>query len=118
MVVLNSTSRTGLAAKVASQLRRDGWTVVSVGNYRGGRLAVTTVYADGHANAVATMRDDLRGGDRVRQPTGSMNPKRLTVVIGADYPAARPTAAPVPRTVPESSPRRAASNRSTGGFPA
>lgn len=86
VVVLNSTSRTGLAAKVASALRRDGWTVVSVGNYRGGRLAVTTVYADGHANAVATMRDDLRGGDRVRQPTGSMNPKRLTVVIGADYP--------------------------------
>ena len=99
VVVLNSTSRTGLAAKVASALRRDGWTVVSVGNYRGGRLAVTTVYADGHADAVATMRDDLRGGDRVRQPTGSMNPKRLTVVIGADYPAASPLAARCPRTV-------------------
>jgi hypothetical protein len=85
-VVLNSTSRTGLAAKVAASLRRDGWTVVSVGNYRGGRLAVTTVFARGHEDAVATMGKDLRGANLVKPPTGAMNPTRLTVVIGASYP--------------------------------
>ena len=86
VVVLNSTSRTGLAAKVAASLRRDGWTVVQVGNYRGGRLAVTTVFARGHADAVATMGDDLAGPSTTKQPTGSMNPARITVVIGANYP--------------------------------
>lgn len=86
VVVLNSTSRTGLAAKVAASLRRDGWTVVQVGNYRGGRLAVTTVFARGKADAVATMGDDLAGTTATKQPTGSMNPARLTVVIGANYP--------------------------------
>jgi hypothetical protein len=87
-VVLNSTLRTGLAARVAAQLRRDGWTVVSVGNYRGGRLAVTTVFAAGHADAVATIGGDLRGTNLVRQPVGAMSPTRLTVVIGASYPRA------------------------------
>jgi hypothetical protein len=83
--VLNSTKRTGLAAKVAAQLRKEGWTVVLVGNFRG-LLAVTTVYAEGHADAVATMQGDLPTKDRQKPPFGAMNPKRLTVVIGADYP--------------------------------
>jgi hypothetical protein len=86
VVVLNSTARTGLAAKVAASLRKDGWKVVSVGNYRGGRLALTTVFAQGNADAVATMRADLPTKDAVKAPVGAMNPDRLTVVIGADYP--------------------------------
>jgi hypothetical protein len=86
VVVLNSTPRTGLAARVAASLRKDGWTVVQVGNYRGGRLAVTTVFARGRADAVATMGDDLAGRSATKQPTGSMNPARITVVIGANYP--------------------------------
>jgi hypothetical protein len=85
VVVLNSTNRTGLAAKVAKQLRAEGWTVVLVGNFRG-LLAITTVYAEGHADAVATMQSDLPTRDRQKPPFGAMNPKRLTVVIGADYP--------------------------------
>jgi hypothetical protein len=85
VVVLNSTSRVGLAAKVAAQLRKDGWTVVLVGNFRG-TLAVTTVYAEGNADAVATMQSDLPTKDRQKPPFGAMNPKRLTVVIGTDYP--------------------------------
>jgi cell division septation protein DedD len=85
VVVLNSTKRTGLAAKVAAQLRKEGWTVVLVGNFRG-TLAITTVYAEGNADAVATMQADLPTKDRQKPPFGAMNPKRLTVVIGADYP--------------------------------
>ncbi len=85
VVVLNSTARVGLAAKVAAQLRKDGWTVVLVGNFRG-TLAVTTVYAEGNEDAVATMQADLPTKDRQKPPFGAMNPTRLTVVIGTDYP--------------------------------
>jgi len=85
IVVLNSTARTGLAAKVAAQLRKDGWTVVSVGNYRA-RLAATTVFATGHADAVATIRGDLPTPDAVKSPVGAMDPARITVVVGRDYP--------------------------------
>jgi hypothetical protein len=85
VVVLNSTTRTGLAAKVAAQLRKAGWTVVSIGNYRR-RLAATTVFAEGHANAVATIKADLPTDESVRPPAGAMNPARLTVVLGPDYP--------------------------------
>ena len=85
VVVLNSTARTGLAAKVAAQLRKAGWTVVSIGNYRT-RLAATTVFAEGHANAVATIKADLPTDESVKPPAGAMNPARLTVVLGPDYP--------------------------------
>lgn len=86
VVVLNSTRRTGLAAKVAARLRADGWTVVSVGNYRGGRITATTVFAEGHAAAVTTMRRDLPTRDAVALPVGAMSAARLTVVVGPDYP--------------------------------
>ena len=85
VVVLNSTTRTGLAAKVAAQLRKAGWTVVSIGNYRT-RLAATTVFAEGHANAVATIKAALPTDESVKPPAGAMNPARLTVVLGPDYP--------------------------------
>ena len=85
VVVLNSTARTGLAAKVAAQLSKAGWTVVSIGNYRT-RLAATTVFAEGRANAVATIKADLPTDESVRPPAGAMNPARLTVVLGPDYP--------------------------------
>jgi hypothetical protein len=32
------------------------------------------------------MQSDLPTRDRQKPPFGAMNPKRLTVVIGADYP--------------------------------
>ncbi|HSN06614.1 MAG TPA: LytR C-terminal domain-containing protein [Candidatus Angelobacter sp.] len=85
VVVLNATSRTGLAARVAARLRADGWTVVSIGNYRH-RLTATTVFARGHADAVATIRGDLPTRDAVALPLGAMSTARLTVVLGTDYP--------------------------------
>jgi hypothetical protein len=86
VVVLNSTRRTGLAAKVAARLRADGWRVVSIGNYRGGGITATTVFAQGHAAAVTTMRGDLPTRDAVARPVGAMSTARLTVVVGPDYP--------------------------------
>jgi hypothetical protein len=86
VVVLNSTPRTGLAAKVAARLRADGWTVVSIGNYRAGGITATTVFARGHADAVTTIRGDLPTKDAVATPTGALSRTRITVVVGPDYP--------------------------------
>lgn len=86
VVVYNATSRTGLAAKVAKSLRADGWTVVSVGNWRRGGVATTTIFVAGEKDAAATMLDDLPAADAVRAPISGMPQNRLVVVIGKDYP--------------------------------
>lgn len=85
VVVLNATSRTGLAAEVAKRLRAKGWTVTSVGNWRGG-VPTTTVYATGRAAAAATMRYDAKPADATRPTRDGMPKNRIVLVIGADFP--------------------------------
>jgi hypothetical protein len=88
VVVLNATSRTGLAGKVAAQLRAKGWTVTSVGNWSKGGITKTTVYLNGHLNAQATIRKDLPAAKGpVLMPLPSMPKLRMVVVVGDDYPA-------------------------------
>jgi hypothetical protein len=59
VLVLNSTSVSGLASAAAAELEDAGWTAVSSGNFRGGTLPASTVrYAsadlEASARAVAT----------------------------------------------------------------
>jgi hypothetical protein len=42
--VYNNSTITGLAARAANELRRQGWNVVKVGNYPHGVIPVSTVY--------------------------------------------------------------------------
>ena len=42
--VYNNSSITGLAAKTASTLENDGWTIAETGNYAQGDIPKTTVY--------------------------------------------------------------------------
>ncbi len=84
--MLNGTRRTGLAAKVAADLKAKGWTVVSIGNWRAGGVDTTTVFVDGRDDAAATMRRDLKAADATETPIGSMRANRITVVIMDDYP--------------------------------
>lgn len=86
VTVLNGTRRTGLAATVAAQLRAKGWTVVSIGNWRGGGVDTTTVFVDGREDAAATMRRDLKAADATEEPIGAMRTNRITVVVMDDYP--------------------------------
>lgn len=86
VVVLNATTRTGLAARAARSLRALGWTVVSVGNWRGGGVDRTTVFAAGYAVAARTLRADVRAAAAVRTPLPSMSQNRLVLVLGPDYP--------------------------------
>lgn len=87
VIVLNATGRSGLASKVAASLRAQGWTVVSVGNWRGGAVTATTSYMVGHLKAAATMQHDLPTVTLVDGLLPGMQKQHLTLVIGSDYKA-------------------------------
>ena len=87
VVVLNQTPVRGLAASAADQLRRRGWQVPSVGNFRGSVSATTVYYPRGRRAAALAAAADLPGPDRVRERFGNLPPTRLTVVLAADFPA-------------------------------
>jgi hypothetical protein len=86
VVVLNQTSRSGLAGSVADRLRASGWEVPAVGNFRG-IVPATTVYypAGAEADALAVARD-LPTEPRVRPRFGNLSTTRLTVVVTDSYP--------------------------------
>ncbi len=87
VVVLNQTSRGGLAGTVADELRSSGWQVPAVGNFRGVVPATTVYYPDGaEADALAVARD-LPTQPRVRPRFGNLSTTRLTVVVTDSYPA-------------------------------
>ena len=87
VVVLNATSRPGLASKVAAQLRAKGWTVTSVGNWTRGGIPKTTVFLNGHLNAQATIRKDFPyATGPILMPLAAMPHLRMIVVVGDDYP--------------------------------
>ena len=72
VVVLNQTSRSGLAGSVADQLRGKGWTVPAVGNFRGIVPATTVYYPAGAGGRRAGSRrepaDVAADPAAVRQP--------------------------------------------------
>lgn len=86
VVVLNQTTRSGLAGSVADRLRAAGWEVPAVGNFRG-VVPSTTVYypPGGEAEALAVARD-LPTEPRTRPRFGNLSTTRLTVVVTSSYP--------------------------------
>lgn len=86
VVVLNQTSRGGLAGTVADRLRAAGWVVPAVGNFRG-VVPATTVYHPGGSEAEAlVVAADLPTEPRVRPRFGNLSTTRLTVVVTDSYP--------------------------------
>lgn len=85
VIVLNATNRAGLASKVAAKLRAEGWTVVSVGNWRGAPVKGTTSYMIGHLKAAATMQHDLPTVTLVDGLLPGMKKLHLTLIVGDDY---------------------------------
>jgi hypothetical protein len=85
VVVLNGSGKSGLAAKVADELRAKGWKVTSVGNYSKAPSAQTVVYSPGPRTASATMRKDVRQSSLTHKPLPGMSPTHITLVIGSDY---------------------------------
>ena len=87
VVVLNATQHSGLASKVAAQLRAKGWTVTSVGNWTRGGITATTIFLNGHVRAAATIKDDFpQAKGSIALPKPGMPPLRMVIVIGNDYP--------------------------------
>ncbi len=87
VVVLNQTSRSGLAASVAARLRAQGWTVIAVGNFRGVVPATTVYYPAGQQAAALSVAAHLPTPPRVRPRFGNLSTARLTVVVTTNYPS-------------------------------
>jgi len=86
VVVLNQTSRAGLASDVADALRGHGWTVAAVGNFHGTVPATTVYYPPGDELAAQTAAEDLQATPRIRPRFGNLSTSRLTVVVTDSYP--------------------------------
>jgi hypothetical protein len=87
VVVLNQTTRSGLAATVADRLRGSGWEVPAVGNFRGVVPATTVYYPDGAEADALAVAGDLPTEPRVRPRFGNLSTRRLTVVVTDSYPS-------------------------------
>lgn len=86
VVVLNQTSRAGLASEVADILRAAGWTVPAVGNFHGTVPATTVYYPPGDELAAQTAAEALQATPRIRPRFGNLSTSRLTVVVTDSYP--------------------------------
>jgi hypothetical protein len=86
VVVLNQTSRGGLAGSVADVLRGKGWTVPAVGNFRGVVPATTVYYPVGEEAAAQAAAETLPTDPRIRPRFGNLSTSRLTVVVTDSYP--------------------------------
>jgi hypothetical protein len=86
LVVLNGTKTTGLAARAASALEGDGWTVSSTGNDRTGDGSTTTVaYSDAELEVTAAAVADALGAEAERDP--AVADDVITVILGRDWSA-------------------------------
>lgn len=87
VVVLNQTSRSGLASTVAERLRAKGWTVTAVGNFRGVVPATTVYYPVGDEAAALAAAKSLPTPARTRPRFGNLSTTLLTVVVTTNYPS-------------------------------
>ncbi len=87
VVVLNQTTRRGLASTVAEQLRSAGWQVPAVGNFRGIVPSTTVYYPPGGESGALAVAADLPVEPRVRPSFGNLSETRLTVVVTDSYPS-------------------------------
>ena len=85
VVVLNQTSRPGLAASVAAHLRTAGWDVPAVGNFRGTVPATTVYYPPGGETVALAVARDLRAAPRTMPRFGNLSTTRFTVVVTDSY---------------------------------
>ena len=87
VVVLNQTSRKGLAGTVAQRLRDKGWNVALTGNFRGQVTATTVYYPPGAQADAEAAAAGLPTTPRVRPRFGNLSTSRLTVVVTDSYPS-------------------------------
>jgi LCP family protein required for cell wall assembly len=88
--VLNALDTTGLAASTATELRRSGYRIATVGNAPSADLARSQIsYAPGGLAAATTLAGTLLGGATlVEDPT--LAASHLTLVLGPGFTGIRP----------------------------
>jgi LCP family protein required for cell wall assembly len=88
--VLNALGTTGLAASTATELRRSGYRIATVGNAPLADLARSQIsYAPGGLAAAKTLADTLLGGATlIEDPT--LAASHLTLVLGPGFTGIRP----------------------------
>jgi LytR cell envelope-related transcriptional attenuator len=85
VTVLNNSRVRGLADRAAADLRRAGWPVASVGNYRG-RLATSTVYYPaGQAEAARRLATRYPSVGAVLPRPAGLPGSGLTLVVTRDF---------------------------------
>ncbi len=84
VVVLNSTSRQGLAARFQQTLEAKGWDVVAVGNFRGSIPTTTVYYPLGQQAAAEALEAQFTEVDRVRPAFSGISQTRLTVILARE----------------------------------
>jgi LytR cell envelope-related transcriptional attenuator len=82
LVVLNNSTRTGLAHSVATQASRKGWHVSRVGNLQAVVAKTTVYYAPGDHAAAVNLAHDFGSVQRVAPyRAGHLHGKGLTLVV-------------------------------------
>lgn len=92
--ILNGTDRAGLARQMAARAKAEGYPDAAVGNTE--NTAVSTVFyrRDGEEEAEEFRRRFPEFTEIAPAPSSFGTDVMLTVVIGADYPAASPSPSP------------------------
>jgi hypothetical protein len=95
VTVLNALGTTGLAATAATQLRRSGYRVTTVGNAPSADLSRSQIaYAPGRLADAKTLATTLPGGARlIEDPT--LTAPNLTLILGPGFTGIRPLT-PIP----------------------
>ncbi|AXT85974.1 hypothetical protein C6I20_12805 [Aeromicrobium sp. A1-2] len=78
--VLNNTTIGGLADTFAVTVRKAGWNVVGIGNWRGAISSNTVYYPPALAEQGRRLGDDV-GIDRILPSVSPMRTDRLTVIL-------------------------------------
>jgi hypothetical protein len=90
VTVLNALGTTGLAATAATQLRRSGYRITTVGNAPSADLSKSQItYAPGRLADAKTLAATLLGGARlIEDPT--LTTPNLTLILGPGFTGIRP----------------------------
>jgi hypothetical protein len=84
VVVLNATSRKGLAGRFQQALAAKGWNVVAIGNFRGNVPATTVYFPEGQRAAAEALEAQFAEVNRIRPAFSGISQTRLTVILTCD----------------------------------
>jgi polyisoprenyl-teichoic acid--peptidoglycan teichoic acid transferase len=104
VTVLNALGTTGLAASTATELRRSGYRIATVGNAPSADLTRSQVsYAPGRLPDAKALATTLIGGARLVEDP-ALAPSHLTLILGPGFTGIRPLSGRSPTTAPGAEP--------------